>query len=102
MILKYNETLRSISKLNPNLSAKELEDKKRKIVKRVCELKVKLVKLKEDEEFEVALRDQTNIDSANGLFLLIFFCIQNLLSAFFIFIYWQMTIRFYFKERIAL
>lgn len=59
------------------MSEAELEEKKRHIVKRICDLKVKLAKLREEIEFEDALKEQTEDGSkcdpsGNGASLLPF------------------------------
>ena len=54
----------------------ELEEKKRRIVKRICDLKVKLAKLREDEEFEDALKNLAESGLKNeiaGKFFLLLF-----------------------------
>ena len=61
-ISRYTAHLNSLS-TNTQLSKVELEEKKRQLVKQLCDLKVKLAKLKEEEEFEDALKDQTQDDS---------------------------------------
>ncbi|KAJ6222886.1 hypothetical protein RDWZM_001431 [Blomia tropicalis] len=60
-ISRYTSYLSSLS-TNENLNETELEERKRQIVKRICDLKVKLAKLREEEEFEDALRDQQSDD----------------------------------------
>lgn len=51
--------MRTLSENQEDLNFVELETQKKKLVKRICDLKVKLAKLKEDEELESALKDQT-------------------------------------------
>lgn len=63
-ITRYTACLNSLS-TNGQLSGRELEEKKRKIVRRICDLKVKLAKLREEEEFEDALKEQ-NEDGCKG------------------------------------
>ncbi len=45
----------------------DLEEKKRQLVKRICDLKVKLAKLREEEEFEDALKEQQSDDTKGDL-----------------------------------
>lgn len=54
-ILKYRNQLELLNKSDLNKNDKE--EKKRQIVKKICDLKFKLAKFREDVEYEDTLKD---------------------------------------------
>lgn len=65
MITKYIAHLRSLS--SQNLGESEAEEKKRTTVKKICDLKVKLNKLKEEAELEGAIRERKTSNRSDDI-----------------------------------